>query len=136
MAVFLFLVAIIGGVVVGDLVLENPAAGEVTVFNQPVNGYSQGSLLAVAATLGFVVAVLLVASVSSTRARRTRRKQLRNIRAGNGRGSSPSGNTPACRPRGSAANRPKATWASRPGRATSGVSTGGAGGGRSQHGHG
>src|SRR5215211_3933755 len=48
MAVFLFLMAAIGVVVVvvvvGDLVLENPSAGEVTVFNQPVSGYSQGML--------------------------------------------------------------------------------------------
>jgi len=80
--VFLFLVAILGGVVVGDLVVENPAAAEVIVFNQPVNGYSQGWLLAMAAALGFVLAVLLVASVNSTSARRARRKQLRTIRSG------------------------------------------------------
>jgi hypothetical protein len=82
MAVFFFLVASIGGVVVADLVLENPTVGEATVFNQPVSGYSQGELLAMAAALGFVVAVLLVASVSSTHRRRARRKQLRAIRAG------------------------------------------------------
>jgi hypothetical protein len=81
MAVFLFLVASIGGVVVADLVLENPTVGEATVFNQPVSGYRQGELLAMAAALGFVVAVLLVASVSSTQRRRARRKQLRAIRA-------------------------------------------------------
>jgi hypothetical protein len=81
MAVFLFLLAILGGVVVADLVLENPTAGEVAVFNQPVSGYRQGELLAMAAALGFVVAVLLVASVSSTHRRRARRRQLRAIRA-------------------------------------------------------
>ncbi len=82
MAVFLFLVAAIGGVVVADLVLENPAVGEATVFTQPISGYRQGELLAMAAALGFAVAVLLVASVSSTHRRRARRKQLRAIRAG------------------------------------------------------
>ena len=82
MAVFLFLVAIIGGVVVGDLVLENPTAGEATVFNQPVSGYTEGTLLAIAAALGFVVAMLLVASVGSTSRRRARRKQLRRSRPG------------------------------------------------------
>jgi hypothetical protein len=82
MAVFLFLVAAIGGVVVADLLLENPTAGEATVFNQPISGYRQGMLLAMAAALGFVVAVLLVASVSSTHRRRARRKQLRTFRAG------------------------------------------------------
>jgi hypothetical protein len=62
-ALFLFVVAVAGGVVVGDLVWENATAAEVTVFGQPVTGYSQGWLLAMAATLGFVVAVLLVGSV-------------------------------------------------------------------------
>jgi hypothetical protein len=81
MAVFFFLVASIGGVVVADLVLENATAGEVTVFTLPVSGYSQGELLAMAAALGFVVAVLLVASLSSTQRRRARRRQLRAIRA-------------------------------------------------------
>jgi hypothetical protein len=80
MAVFLFLMASIGGVVVADLLLENATAGEVTVFTLPVGGYRRGELLAMAAALGFVVAVLLVASVSSTHRRRARRKQLRAIR--------------------------------------------------------
>jgi hypothetical protein len=82
MAVFLFLLGSLGVVLVGDLVLENPAAGEVTVFNQPIGGYSEGVLLAMAAALGFVVAVLLVASMSSTRARCARRKQLRTVSSG------------------------------------------------------
>jgi hypothetical protein len=82
MAVVLFLLAAIGGVVVADLLLENPTVGEATVFNQPVSGYRQGELLAMGAALGFVVAVLLVASVSSTQRRRARRKQLRAFHAG------------------------------------------------------
>jgi hypothetical protein len=82
MAGFLFLVAALGAVVVADLVLENPVAGEATVFTQPVSGYSQGVLLAMAAALGFVVALLLVASASSTQRRRARRTQLRATRAG------------------------------------------------------
>ena len=79
-ALFLFMLAVAGGVVVGDLVWENPTAAEVTVFGQPVTGYSQGWLLAMAATLGFVVAVLLVASVGATKGRRERRRQLRRLR--------------------------------------------------------
>jgi hypothetical protein len=82
MAVFFFLMASVGGVVVADLALENPTAGEATVFTQPISGYSQGVLLAMAAALGFVVALLLVASMSSTQRRRARRKQLRAINAG------------------------------------------------------
>jgi hypothetical protein len=79
-ALFLFVVAVAGGVVVGDLVWENATAAEVTVFGQPVTGYSQGWLLAMAATLGFVVAVLLVGSVGATKGRRERRRQLRRLR--------------------------------------------------------
>jgi hypothetical protein len=80
MAAFFFLLAIIGGALVGDLVWENTGAGEVTVLGRTVAGYPQGWLLAAAAGLGFVVALLLVASVSSTKARRARRRQLRAIK--------------------------------------------------------
>jgi hypothetical protein len=82
MAVFLFLLAVIGGGVVGDLVLENTAGGKVSVLNQTVTGHTQGTLLALAAALGLVVGFLLVASMGSTKRRRARRKQLRSIRAG------------------------------------------------------
>ena len=37
-------------------------------------------MLAMAATLGFVVAMLLVASVGATKGRRERRRQLRRLR--------------------------------------------------------
>jgi hypothetical protein len=47
--------------------MGKPPAAEVTVFGQPVIGYSQGWLLAMAALLGFVVAELLVASVGATK---------------------------------------------------------------------
>ena len=77
MAVLLFLLAIAGGVLVGDLVLENTAADSVTVLDRSFTGYSQGQLLAVVAALGFMVGVLAVASVSLRRARRVRRKELR-----------------------------------------------------------
>jgi hypothetical protein len=82
MAVFLFLLAVIGGGVVADLVLENTAGGEVSVLNQTVSGHTQGTLLALAAALGLVVSLLLVASMGLTKRRRARRKQLRSIRAG------------------------------------------------------
>jgi hypothetical protein len=79
-AFFLFVLAVTGGMVVGNLVWENTTAAEVTVFGQPVTGYPQGWLLAMAATLGFVVALLLVASVGATKGRRERRRQLRRLR--------------------------------------------------------
>ncbi len=77
MAVLLFLLAIAGGALVGDLVLENTAAGSVTVLDRSFTGYSQGQLLAVVAALGFVLGVLAVASLSLRRARRVRRRELR-----------------------------------------------------------
>jgi hypothetical protein len=80
MAAFFFLLALIGGALVGDLIWENTSAGEVTVLGRTVDGYPQGWLLSAAVALGFVVALLLVASVSSTKGRRARRRQLRSIR--------------------------------------------------------
>src|SRR5215212_8549363 len=67
-ALFLAVLAVAGAVVVGDLVWENPAVAEVTVFGQPVTGYSQGWLLAMAASVG------------ATKGRRERRRQLRRLR--------------------------------------------------------
>jgi hypothetical protein len=80
MALFFLLLAILGGAVVGDLIWENTAAGEVTMLDRTLVSYPQGWLLAVAAGIGFVTALLLVASVSSTKARRNRRRQLRAIK--------------------------------------------------------
>ena len=83
MAAFaLFVLAVAGAAVVADLAWENPTAGQVTVFGQTVSGYPEGWVLAIAAGLGLVVALLLVASVNSTRRRRARRKQLRRLRHG------------------------------------------------------
>jgi hypothetical protein len=79
MAVFFLLLAIMGGIVLADLVRENPTAAEVTVFNQPVSGHSEGWLLAMAAALG-VVTTLLLGSFGSTKKRRGRRRQLRALR--------------------------------------------------------
>jgi hypothetical protein len=80
MAAFFLLLAILGGALVGDLVWENTTLGEATVLDRTVVSYPQGWLLAAAAALGFAVALLLVASVSSTRARRNRRRQLRSMK--------------------------------------------------------
>jgi uncharacterized integral membrane protein len=79
MAAFFLLLALIGAALVGDLVWENSTAGEVTVLDRTVAGYPQGWLLAAAAVIGFLVALLLVASVRSTKARRDLRRQLRSM---------------------------------------------------------
>jgi hypothetical protein len=81
-AFVLFVLAVASGVVVADLVWENPTAGQVTLFDHTVAGYPEGWLLAIAAGLGFVVALLLVGSVNSTKRRRAGRKQLRGLRQG------------------------------------------------------
>jgi uncharacterized membrane protein YciS (DUF1049 family) len=77
MAVLLFLLAIAGGVLVGALTLENTGAASVTVLDRSFTGYSQGQLLAVVAAVGFVVGVLVVASVTLRRSRRVHRRELR-----------------------------------------------------------
>jgi hypothetical protein len=77
MAVLFLLLAIVGAMVVGDLVLENAAVGGITVLNHPITGYSDGLLLAMAAALGLVVGLLVVGSVAMRRTRRARRKRLR-----------------------------------------------------------
>ena len=80
MALFFLLLAILGGAVVGDLIWENTDAGEVTMLDRTLVSYPQGWLLAAAAAIGFVTALLLVASVSSTKARRNRRRQFRAMK--------------------------------------------------------
>ena len=83
MAAFvLFALAVAGAAVVADLIWENPTAGQITVFHHTVIDYPEGWLLAIAAGLGFVVALLLVASVNSTKRRRARRTQLARRRSG------------------------------------------------------
>jgi uncharacterized membrane protein YciS (DUF1049 family) len=77
MALLLLLLAVVGGILVGDLVLETPAPGAVTVLQHPISGYSQGQLLAMVAGLGFVVGLLVVGAASLRRTRRERRRQLR-----------------------------------------------------------
>jgi uncharacterized membrane protein YciS (DUF1049 family) len=77
MALLLLLLAVVGGILVGDLGLENPAPGAVTVLQHPISGYSQGQLLAMVAGLGFVVGLLVVGAASLRRTRRERRRQLR-----------------------------------------------------------
>jgi hypothetical protein len=77
MAILLFLLAAAGGVLVGDLVLENTASGSVTVLDRSFSGYTQGQLLPAVAAVGFVVGALAVASLSLRRARRVRLRELR-----------------------------------------------------------
>ena len=52
MAVLLLVLAVVGGILVGDLVLENPAAEVVTVLHHPISSYSEGELLSAVAASG------------------------------------------------------------------------------------
>jgi len=81
-ALLLLILAVAGGVVVADLVWENTTADQITLFHHTVSGYPQGWLLAIAAGLGALVALLLVASLNATKGRRMRRAQLRRLRRG------------------------------------------------------
>ncbi len=77
MGAVLVLLAMIGVSVVADLVAENTGTGVITVLHQPITGYREGLLLAMAAALGLVIGLLLAGALSLRRTRRARRKQLR-----------------------------------------------------------
>ena len=77
MAILLFLLAIAGGVLVGDLVLENTDPGSVTVLDRVFTDYTQGQLMAAVAALGFVIGALVAASLSLRKSRRVRVRELR-----------------------------------------------------------
>jgi hypothetical protein len=81
-ALFLLLLAVTGGVLIAELVAENPTADHITLFHHTLTGYSEGWLLAIAAGLGALITLLLVASLNATKARRGRRGQRRRRRRG------------------------------------------------------
>jgi hypothetical protein len=120
MAAFvLFVVAVAGGVVVADLVWENPTVGQVTVFSHTVGGYPEGWVLATAAGLGFVVACCW--SPPSTRRRDDGRAARNSDVCGmpwRTRRLRPSPIMLACWMRSSALRNPPATPTAQPGRSS------------------
>jgi hypothetical protein len=80
MAVFFLLLVFLIGVVLAVAVVENTAAGSVTLFNRSIDQLSTGELLLVFAGLGFLVALFLFLAFGSSRTRRSRRKELRSRR--------------------------------------------------------
>jgi hypothetical protein len=80
MAVFFLVLAMIVGVVIGDAVVANTAAGSIQLFDQTITGFSQGQLMVIAAGAGFIFAVLLFLSFSAGRGRRARRREQRLAR--------------------------------------------------------
>ena len=80
MAAFFLVLAVIIGVVIGDAVVANTAAGSIQLFDQTITGFSQGQLMVIAAAAGFILAVLLFLSFSAGRGRRARRREQRLAR--------------------------------------------------------
>src|SRR4029450_11098529 len=77
MGAVLLILAILGGVVLADAVVENTDAGTVTLFGQTVTGLTVGGLLVLAAALGAVITCLLLFSVPASRRRRAPRAHAR-----------------------------------------------------------
>jgi hypothetical protein len=77
MSVVLLILAVLGAVVVVNVVLENTAPMTVTLFGQELTGLNDGEWLAVAAGLGFLVMLLLSLAVAVSGRRRARRHDLR-----------------------------------------------------------
>jgi hypothetical protein len=69
MAALLLLMAMVGGMVVGDLVLDNATTEDLTLVNHAIHAVSEGLLLVLAAAAGVVVGLPVVASASVTRNR-------------------------------------------------------------------
>jgi hypothetical protein len=80
MAAFFLVLAVIVGVVIGDAVVANTAAGSIQLFNRTITGFTQGQLMLIAAAAGFVLALLLFLSVGAGKSRRARRREQRLAR--------------------------------------------------------
>jgi uncharacterized protein YceH (UPF0502 family) len=77
MAALFLVLAVVGAVLVGDAVLANTSASSVSLFNHSIAGFTQGQLLVIAAGLGLLDALLLVAAWSWSGARRAKRREQR-----------------------------------------------------------
>lgn len=77
MAAFFLVLAVIVGVVIGDAVVANTAAGSIQLFDQTITRFNQGQLMAIAAGAGFIFAILLFLTFTAGRSRRARRRERR-----------------------------------------------------------
>jgi TolA-binding protein len=80
MAALFLLLAFLVVVVLVAAGLENTDPSTATLFDRSFGQLSEGQLLVLAATLGFLVAVLLFLAFGASRTRRSRRRQLRTRR--------------------------------------------------------
>jgi hypothetical protein len=79
MAAILLVLAVIVGVVIGDAVVANTDAGSLQLFDRTITGFSLGQLLIMAAGAGFLFALLLLSSWSSSKNRRLKRRDRRDM---------------------------------------------------------
>jgi lysylphosphatidylglycerol synthetase-like protein (DUF2156 family) len=77
MAALLLVLAVIDAVVLGAAVLANTDASTVSLFNYSVTGFTHGQQLVVAAALGVLGALLVVAAWTWSGARRAKRREQR-----------------------------------------------------------
>jgi hypothetical protein len=80
MAAIFLLLAVLVGVVLVDVVLENTATASITLFDRSFDQLSTGELLITFAGLGFLLTLFLFLAFGSSRSRRARRKELRSAR--------------------------------------------------------
>jgi hypothetical protein len=77
MAALLLVLAAIDVVVLGDAVLANTDASTVSLFNYSITGFTHGQQLVIAAALGLLGTLLVVAAWSWSGARRAKRREQR-----------------------------------------------------------
>ncbi|HZD02269.1 MAG TPA: hypothetical protein VFA46_19380 [Actinomycetes bacterium] len=80
MAVIFLLLAVVVGVVLGDVVLSNTGSASIDLFNRSITDFTQGQLLVMAAGLGFLFALFLFMAWGSSSSRRAKRRERRLIR--------------------------------------------------------
>jgi hypothetical protein len=79
MAALFLVLAVIDAVVLGDAVLANTSATTVSLFNYSIPGFTHGQLLLLAAGLGLLGALLLLAAWSWSGVRRAKRREERAV---------------------------------------------------------
>jgi hypothetical protein len=80
MAAIFLLLAVIVGVIVGDVVVSNTDSASIELFNRSITDFTQGQLMVIAAGLGFLFALFLFMAWGSSSNRRAKRRERRLIR--------------------------------------------------------
>ncbi|HZD74502.1 MAG TPA: hypothetical protein VE776_11570 [Actinomycetota bacterium] len=80
MAALLLVLVVIDAVVVGDALLANTGASTVSLFNYSITGFTHGQQLVMAAALGLLGGLLMVAAWTWSGARRAKRREQQATR--------------------------------------------------------